>query len=196
MNHLQAGCTHILRGGLCFLLLRAWAASGAEPTAFDLIKEGNKYLGKQSQDKVMRVRSEKSSLSLTPSVWYVAYYDPDVISKQVEVRFAAGREAGLKRGWRPFGRSGTMDRVMDLKKLKYDSDYVIKTATTDPLVAKLTIKATQLWLENNQLKPQWKVRLWAAKRNQPSATVKIGDIYVSAETGKVIKTDLHVEKAG
>ena len=179
---------------MCLLLLGSWGATGAEPTALELVKEGNRFLGEQSKDKVLTVHSEKSFLSLTPNVWYVAYYDPDALSKQAEVKFGAGRQIGIKRGWRPFGRSGTMDRVMNLKKLKYDSDYVIKNATTDPLVAKLTIKATQLWLENNELAPVWKVRLWAAKLKQPNATVSIGDLYISAETGKVVKSELHIEK--
>ncbi len=193
MKNLKAGLSQWSGVAVCCLALSAWAATGAEPTAFELIKEGNKAVGKQSQDKVMRIRSEKSFLSLTPNVWYVAYYDPDVISKQTEVKFGAGRQIGIKRGWRPFGRTGAMDRLMDLKKLQYDSDYVIKAATTDPLVAKLTIKATQLWLENSEAKPRWKVRLWAAKLKGEGA-VNIGDLYLSAETGKVVKSDFHLEK--
>lgn len=194
MKNPKAGHAYLLRGTLCLFLLSAWGATGAEPTALELVKEGNRFLGEQSKDKVLAVHSEKSFLSLTPNVWYVAYFDPDALSKQAEVKFGAGRQIGIKRGWRPLGRSGTMDRVMDLKKLKYDSDYVIKAATTDPLVAKLTIKATQLWLENNELAPVWKVRLWAAKLKQPNTTVSIGDLYISAETGRVVKTGLHLDK--
>jgi len=174
--------------------LGAWAATGAEPTALELIKEGNKSVGQQSQDKVLLIRSEKSFLSDTPNIWYIVYYDPSVMSKKVEVKFGAGRQIGIKRGWNPVGRSGTMDRVMDLKKLKYDSNDIIKAAVSDPLVAKATIKATQLWLENIEATPRWKIRLWAAKLNQPNTTVNIGDLYFSAETGTVVKSELHIER--
>jgi hypothetical protein len=194
MKTLKVGYTQYWCGALCFLVLSAWMARGAEPTAFELIKEGNKTVGKQSQDKVIQIRSEKSFLSLTPDVWYVVYYDPSVTSKKAEVKFGAGRQIGIKRGWNPFGRSGTMDRVLDLKKLKYDSDAVIKAAVADPLVDKLTIKATQLWLENREAKPVWEVRLWAAKLNQPEKVVDIGELFLSAETGKVVGSKLHVER--
>ena len=196
MKTLKAGYTWFLCGTFCFLTLTAWTARGADPTAFELIKEGNKFVRNQSKDKVITIHSDKSVLSVTPSIWYVAYYDPDVMSKLVEVKFGAGRQMGITRGWRPFGRSGTMDRVMDLTKLKVDSDKAIKTATSEPLIAKLAIKATQLWLENDGLKPTWKVRLWAAKLSQPDTTVNLGDIFISAETGEVVKSDLNINKAG
>ena len=66
-----------------------------------------------------------------------------------------------------------MDKVLDLKKLKVDSDQAIKTATAEPLVAKLTIKATQLWLDNSGAAPAWKVQLWAAKLSQPAVAVDL-----------------------
>jgi len=58
-----------LRGVLCFSLLGAWVAGGAEPTAFELIKEGNRSLGEQSKDKVLEIHSDKSVASLTPNIW-------------------------------------------------------------------------------------------------------------------------------
>ena len=191
MKTSKAGYKECVRGALCFLVFSAWMACGAEPTALELVKEGNKSIGKDSQDKVLLIRSEKSFQSLTPSIWYVVYYDPAVQSKQVEVKFGAGRQIGIKRGWNPFGRSGKMDRVMDLKKLKFDSDTVIKAAVSDPLVHKLTIKATQLWLENSEAKPRWKVRLWAAKLHKPDQNADIGSLFISAESGQVVKSDLH-----
>ena len=184
-----------LAGLLCFFVLGTWTACGADPTAFDLIKEGNRYLGEQSKDKVLEIRSDKSLAGLTPSIWYVVYYDPDAKSNRAEVKFGAGRQMGIKRNWRPFGGGGTMDKLLDLKKLKADSDKVIKTAIAEPLLAKLTLKATQLWLENSGLTPTWKVRLWAAKLSKPDATVEIGEILISAESGEVVKSDLHISKA-
>jgi hypothetical protein len=84
---------------------------------------------------------------------------------------------------------------MEIKKLKFDSNQTIKTATAEPLLAALIIKATQLRLENSGTTPVWKVRLWAAKLTKPNVTVDIGEIFVSAESGEVIKTDLHIDKA-
>ena len=81
---------------------------------------------------------------MTPSIWYVVYSDPDVTSKRAELKFGAGRQMGMKHNWRPFGGGGSVDKLLDLKKLKTDSDRAIQIATAEPLLAKLTIKATQL----------------------------------------------------
>ena len=47
----------------------------AEPTALQLVKEGNKHVGEDARDKVVQIRSDKSIGSLTPNVWYMVYYD-------------------------------------------------------------------------------------------------------------------------
>jgi hypothetical protein len=195
MKNLKVGWIRWFRGVLCFSLLSAWAASGAEPTAFELIKEGNRSLGEQSKDKVLDIHSDKSIASLTPNIWYVAYFDPDAPKKRVEVKFGAGRQMGVKRGMpSPFGGGGSLDKVLDIKKLKFDSDHAIKTATAEPLLAKLTLKATQLWLENSGGTPVWKVHLWAAKLKKPDASADIGEIFISAESGAVVKSDLRINK--
>ena len=41
----------------------------------------------------------------------------------------------------------------------------------------------------------WKVRLWAAKLSKPDVTVDLGDIYISAESGEVMKSELRIDKA-
>jgi hypothetical protein len=76
-------------------------------------------------------------------------------------------------------------------KLKIDSDKAIKIATTQPLLAKLTLKATQLWLEHGDDGPQWRVKLWAAKLQNPSDNANIGTVILSATDGSVLKADLH-----
>ena len=194
MKNLKLRWIHWFRGVLCLSLLGAWAVGGAEPTTFELIKEGNRSLGEQSKDKVLGVHSDKSIAGLTPNIWYVVYFDPDAPFKRAEVKFGAGRQMGVKRESHPFGGSGSLDKVLDLKKFKIDSDRAIKTATAEPLLAKLTLKATQLWLENSGAAPVWKVRLWAAKVKKPEAMADIGEIFISAESGEVVKSDLHINK--
>ena len=194
MKNLKLGWTYWLAGLVCFSVLGSGLVRGADPAAFELIKEGNRYVGEQSKDKVLEIYSDKSIGGLVPSIWYIVYYDPDAKSGRAEVKFGAGRQMGVKRNWRPFGGGGTLDKVIDLKKLKCDSNQAIKTATAEPLLAKLTIKATQLWLENTGAVPAWKLRLWAGKLSKPDTTVDIGEIFISAETGEVIKSDLRIDK--
>jgi hypothetical protein len=191
MRTSKVGYTDCVRGALCFLALSAWMACAAEPTALELIKDGNRYVGEQSKDKVVRIRSEKSLAGLTPDIWYVAYFDPDSKSKPVEVKFGAGRQMGVNR---KFGISGKSEKILDLKKVTVDSDKAIKIATAEPLIAKLTLKATQLCLEKEEGVPTWKVQLWAAKLSKPDHSVDIGEVFVSAETGEVVKSNLRPNK--
>jgi hypothetical protein len=193
MKTLKVGCVQCWCGALCFLVFSAWMARGAESTAFELIKEGNRYIGEQSKDKVVGIYSEKSIAGLTPDIWYVAYFDPDSKSRPVEVKFGAGRQMGVKHRSSVFSGSKA-EKILDIKKLKVDSDKAIKTATAEPLLAKLTLKATQLWLENTAGTPVWKVRLWAAKLAKPDVSADIGEIFISAETGEVVKSDLKPNK--
>lgn len=174
-------------------------ASAAEPTAFDLMKKADPYVGEDARGKVVQIRSEKSIASLTPEIWYVVFYDPDATFKATEVRFAAGEKTDVKRPFRIL-EMVKADKIFDKSKLNTDSDAAIKIATSQPLLDNLTIKATQLWLDTN-LKtdlsvtgPIWRVRLWAAKLAHPNRDVDIGDVFISCADGKVVKTDLHIDR--
>jgi hypothetical protein len=89
--------------------------------------------------------------------------------------------------------AGRGKETLDKSKLKVDSDKAIKIAAAEPLLKPLTLKATQLWLEHGDEGPVWKVRLWAAKLQKPSAMADIGEVYVSTESGKVVRSDLHIK---
>ena len=191
----KEGYVTCLGAAIGIFMLGAWAARGGEPTALELIKAGNRFVGEQSKDKLLGIHSDKSLAGLTPTVWYVSFYDPDVTSKRADVKFGAGREMSVSRSWRPFGGGGSLEKVMDLTKLKVDSDKALKTATAEPLLAKFTIKATQFWLEKEGNLLVWKLRLWVSKLSKPGTAVKVGDIFISAETGQVIRSDLHLNKA-
>jgi hypothetical protein len=184
--------SRFIRACLIAVLLSSVRASAGEPTAFDLIKEGNRYVGEQCKDKVVQIRSEKSIGSLVPGIWYVVYYDSDATFKATEVKFGAGQKLKVTRPVRVIELAGHDKEVLDKSKLKVDSDKAIKVATAEPLLKPLTLKAAQLWLQYSAEGPVWKVRLWAAKLQKPSAMADIGEVYVSAETGKVVRTDLHI----
>jgi len=169
-------------------------ALASEPTAFDLIKEGNEYVGKESKDKVVQIRSDKSIGSLTPNIWYIVYYDPDATFKSTEVKFGGGKKMKVTRPMRVIELGTGDDKALDRSKLKIDSDKAIEIASSEPVLKPLKLKATQLWLERRDGVPVWRVRLWAAKLKNPSQDVDIGEVFVSAEDGKVVRTDLHIER--
>jgi hypothetical protein len=171
----------------------------AEPTALSLIKDANEYVGKDAKDQVVQIRSDKSVGSLTPNIWYIVFYDPDARMKATEVKFGAGKKLDVQRPFRVFERLKA-DKVFDRSKLKTDSDAAIKIATAEPLLKNLTLKATQLSLDSNYksdlsvTSPIWRVRLWAAKLHNPNDDADIGEVLISAEDGKVLKSDLHIDR--
>src|SRR5277367_5671438 len=111
----------------------AHLALAAEPTAFGLVKLGDQYVGVQSKDKVVQIRSEKSIASLTPEIWYVVYYDPDATLKAVEVKFGAGQKMDVSHPFRLLEPITGEDKVLDQEKLITDSDKALQIATSQPL---------------------------------------------------------------
>jgi hypothetical protein len=169
-------------------------ADEKDPTAFELIKEGNRHVGEDAKDKIVQIRSEKSLGSMTPTIWYVVYYDLDATAKATEVKFGAGQKLAVKRPARVFELAGKAHLPMDREKLKVDSDKALDTATKEPLLKNLKLLASKMTLERWEETPAWKVRLYAAKLRNPNKDVDIGEIFINAETGKVLKNDLHIER--
>lgn len=170
------------------------AAHAAEPTALELIKEGNRHVGEDSKDKVTQIRSEKSVGGLTPSVWFVVYYDADARMKATEVKFGAGKKLDVVRPFRLFERiSG--EKAMDRAKLKVDSDEVLRLVQKEPLLARVKLTNTRMTLEkNSDGAAVWTVVLWAEKARRPTETVDIGKVVLKAEDGVIIERDLHIER--
>ena len=182
---------------LCSLLLGLVTISqpvlAKDLTAFALIKEGNRYVGEQSKDKVVQIRSEKSIGSLNPNIWYVVYHDPDATLKVIEVKFGAGQKLGVKRPARLLEPITKANEPLPGEKLKIDSDKALNIASKEPLLKNLTLKASRLTLERRSKgdpMPVWKVRFWAAKLKNPDDNSDIGEVIVSGEDGTVLKIDL------
>jgi hypothetical protein len=191
----------ISRGlGLIILGLVGLSRAGltAEPTAFELIKEGNRHVGEEAKDQVVQIRSEKSIGTLTPTIWYVVYFDPDATAKATEVKFGAGKKLTVKRPARVLEPFLGTHKPLNREKLKFDSDKAIEIATKEPLLNNLKLKAAQLWLERQPWSaddiPIWRVRLWAGKLKHPNEDANIGELFVSAEDGKVLRNELHINR--
>ena len=182
----------VLGAALC-----SHATQAAEATAFELAKEGNRYLGEDSKDKIVQIRSEKSIGSLTPNIWYLVYYDPDAPLMAAEVKFGGGRKLQVKRPARILEPPIRAHRILDRDRLKVDSDRAISIAKAERLISNLSLKATRLTLERlapDDDLPVWKVRLWAAKLKNPNEAVDIGEVWLSADDGKVIRNDLRPQR--
>ncbi len=170
------------------------SARADDLTAYQLIKEGNRYVGEEAKDQVVQIRSDKSIGTMTPTVWYVVYYDPDASLKATEVKFGAGKKMDVKRPFRLLEPATGADKKLDRKKMNVDSDKALSIATADPLLANLKLKASQMWLERGDDGPIWRVRLWAAKLKNPNDDADIGEVILSSDDGKVVRRDLHIDR--
>ena len=183
----------LVAGGM-ILAVAGGSTLAAGPEALELIKLGDPYVGIQSKDKVVQIRSEKSIASLTPDIWYVVYYDPDATFRAVEVKFGAGEKLDVSHPGRVLEWFGDAKDPLDPTKLNIDSERAIKIAASKPLLKNLTLKASQLTLGHSDMGPVWKVRLWAAKLNNPDKQADIGLITLSAADGSIIKSDLRPDR--
>jgi len=166
-------------------------AMAGDRTAFQLMKDGDQYLGVQSKGKVVQIRSDKSVASLTPNIWYVVYYDPDATLKAVEVKFGAGQKMKVSHPLRLLEPVTGEEKVLDKSKLAVDSDRALEIAKSQPLLTNLTLRASQFWLLHGETGPVWKIKLWAAKLKNPNAEADIGTVFISPADGSIVKMDLH-----
>jgi hypothetical protein len=167
----------------------------AEPTALDLIKRGNDYVGVQSKDQVVQINSDKSVASLDPNVWHVVYFDPSVFSRITDVKFEAGQQAGIGH-MRPFTLPAKSDDILDLSKVTVDSDRAVKIAASQPLLKGLNLRYSKLTLQKGDNGPEWRVELWSARVSDPTKDANVGNVRISAADGSIIQSNLHPGSAG
>jgi hypothetical protein len=184
----------IMRTFILLLFLQTLSFGADNPTAFSLMKEGNRYVGEQAKDRVVQVRSEKSVGGLNPTIWYVVYYDPTATFKAVEVKFGGGKMMDVKRPFRVIESVSSSGKEMDKEKLKVDSDKAIGMAVKEPVLENLEVRSVQAKLENSNSGPVWIIKLWASKLKNRNETADLGEITYSADDGKIIKNDIHPDR--
>jgi hypothetical protein len=167
----------------------------SELTAFQLIRAGSRYLGPEAAGRVVQVRSERSVGTLAPSVWYVVYYDPTARTKATEIKFADGRKVSITQPARVLELYSSAHLELPGERLRVDSNDALTIARSEPVLEKLTLKFSRLTLERRKNQPVWKVHFWAAKGTNPGKDADIGEVFVSADTGEVISTDLNPGRA-
>jgi hypothetical protein len=170
-----------------------FTACAADPTALELFKKGDQYVGSEAKGRLIEIRSDKSIASLTPTIWYITYFDPNSAGKATEIKFEAGEKTEVKYKGSFLGMAKA-PKELPKDKVKVDSDKAIKTATEEPLLKNLTLKATRVSLEDWQGIPTWKVRIWAAKLQKPDEMAEVGEVFISAEDGKVLRSDLKIKR--
>jgi hypothetical protein len=182
----------------CLLFSLAGNSSAAELTGFELIREGNRYVGEQAKDQVVRLRSEKSVGGTTPSIWVVTFHDSTATFKATDVKFGAGKMLDVSRPMKLLVPVTGAAEPLAKDTLKVDSDKALKTALKEPLLARVKVTATSLELSRKKTDGLsvvvWTVKIWAEKTRKPGEDTCLGTVEISAADGKVLKTDLDISK--
>jgi len=160
-------------------------------TAFNLMKTGDQFVGVQSRDKIVEIRSEKSVGTLAPNIWYVVYYDPDATLKSVQVKFGGGQEMEVSHPGRIIEMASDEHKPFDMSLLKVDSDRALQIASSQPVLQSIILTASQLTLSHGELGPVWEVHFWASRSKNVNDNVDIGVVTLSADDGSIVKNDLH-----
>jgi hypothetical protein len=174
--------------------LSSFMAEAKEPTAYDLIKEGNRYVGEQAKNKIVAIRSEKSVNDIVPSVWTVVFYDSGTTAKATAVKFGSGKMMSVGQPVRVWAAMSGKSHELDSAKLKVDSDKALKTALKEPVLERVKVVASEMVLELYQKEPAWRVSLFAEKLKDSSKDARLGEVIISTETGDVIKNELKINK--
>lgn len=170
-------------------------AGAAEKTAFELVKDGNRYVGEQSKDKIVLLRSEKSIGTTEPNVWSIVYYDPLARNKAVEVKFGAGQMMSVKKGSKFFDFMSGTPRAMDLEDLKVDSSEAVRIALDQPLLKTIKISASRLKLQVLESgEPVWFVSLWAPKLRDSTKDAEVADTRINAKDGRIMESDIRLKR--
>ena len=119
----------------------------------------------------------------------------DAGSRGDEVKFGGGKMIDVKRPFRMIEMIGDASKPMDQDKLKVDSDAAIEKALAEPILKDIKVKSVEAKLENTSTGPVWRMRLWAEKVNGRDVA-DIGKISLTADDGKVIETDIHLDRLG
>src|SRR5580658_8789005 len=162
----------------------------ADPTALQLVRNGDNYVGVQSKDKLLEIYSDKSVATLEPNIWHVVYYDPDFTMKFVEVKFGAGQEMDVSHPFHAALPAKATD-ILDQSKLNVDSDRALHIAAAQPLLKGLTLRSSKMMLKNTDNGVVWNVEFWAAKVGDPTKEAGVGSVTISANDGSVLNSDLH-----
>jgi hypothetical protein len=170
-------------------------AGAAEKTAFELVKDGNRYVGEQSRNKIVLLRSEKSIGTTEPNVWSIVYYDPLARNKAVEVKFGAGQMMSVKKGSKFFDFMSGTPRAMDLEDLKVDSSEAVRIALDQPLLKTIKISASRLKLQVLESgEPVWFVSLWAPKLRDSTKDAEVAETRINAKDGRIMETDIRLKR--
>jgi hypothetical protein len=158
-------------------------------TGLAAARAGNQFIPPQAKDEVTAIYSEKTQGGLDPAIWRIDYFDPSTSFKTTEVEFTGGKVTKISQPKHVLHLLVGVKKL-NWRKMKIDSDQALATALKDPVMKGFQLEADQFWLRRSPTDPIWEIRFWATRLGHPGKTMKIGQIFISARDGMVVKNEL------
>ena len=169
-------------------------------TAFKLIANGNTNVPtKSSKDQIVAMESVgRSRGEVMPRSWKLSYYDEARKADATAVYFEGGVMTKVSAAGRIIENGGGIfgkEKPFDRSKLKIDSDKLLEIIRNQPQARDLNLLSTRMELKRESgIQPVWEVEVWVERQRQPGDECSLGRIKISAETGKIISSDLNRER--
>ena len=196
-----------------FSILLVWSLSvvavfaGALPTAKKAADLANAEAKTGNVYRVLRVDGENADSDLRLRQWDITVYSSDRGNKALLIRIKDGIVVSTTSAvrlfddarWSSFGRNFTgynVAEIIQTGRWKLDSPDVLTRVAALPDLEKLQItdaKMSLRKLSDGDVPAIWRVKVKARSKAQPGREAWIGAVDLSAETGEVIKNDLHSE---
>ena len=174
--------------------MKASAAPSAA-TALQLLRKGNAHVPSRSKNHVLQMVSERTALAEPPQIWRILFHDDKARYNAIEVRFKNG---DMDRMFEPnrildlfsFGPP----KLLDLQKVKIDSDEAIRIALSASANENMEVKSVELKLERGYGGlTVWNVKLFGTVQGRNPDEASLGSVIVLAEDGKVLKKDIPIK---
>ena len=194
-------------------ILLAWSLpltavlAGAVPTAKKAADLANTEAKTGGPYRVLRVEGEEADSDLRLRQWDITVYAGDRGNNAMMIRIKDGIVVSTTSAvrlfddarWTKFGRNFSgynLAEVLQPARWKLDSPEVLAKVAALPAMEKLQLtdaKMSLRKLSDGDVPAIWRVKVKARSKTQPGREGWVGAVDLSAETGEVIKNDLHAE---
>ncbi|MEM9400218.1 MAG: hypothetical protein AAF984_08405 [Verrucomicrobiota bacterium] len=189
-----------MRQTLLLLILGANCLNAASTTALDAYKLAREQVNKLARESLVQIDGKPHSPSILPNEWIILFYDPYADQNGTMVRIAGKTIVEIRDGFMQMGKfrmaSYKQEEILDVSKLKVDSDDVLKILRKSPLLTDVKISSLGLWLKKDGKGPLapslWYVTLYGL--NHKADEIEFGEAEISAYSGKIVRLDVNLKK--
>ena len=185
------------------------AAQAADvPTAKKALELANAKFQSGSQNQVIRMEGAETDSDLRPRQWDVTFYDSNRANNGTVIRVKDGvvisiggamrivDDARWSRFFRNFSGYDAAE-VFNLARWKLDSTDALAKVAALPGMNNVQITDAKMVLKklsDGDVPPIWQVRVKARSRSKPSLEAWVGGAELSAETGEILKNEIHLAR--